>query len=104
MNRRNCKQQSKTYKTASKIDRFVVAAAQVEIQRLCCDPSAGRVIENVSNVVINRHSTVACVHGNRCKDVATARWSKAFIVGEIAVVQVDAVTLSHVYGSRELLL
>ena len=54
-------------------------------------------------MLLHEHSAVACVHGDLCQDAATAGRAEALVVGEIAAVEVDAVTLSHVYGARELL-
>ena len=54
-------------------------------------------------MLMHEHSTVACVHGDLRQDAATAGRSEALVVGEIGAVEVDAVTLSHVYGARELL-
>ena len=103
MNRRHGKEQSETYKPASRIYGLVVAAAQIEGQRLGCDSAARCVVQDVARMLLHEHSTVACVHGNLCQDAATACWSKALVVREIGAVEVDAVTLSHVYGARELL-
>ena len=103
MNRRHGKEQSETYKPASRIYGLVVAAAQIEGQRLGCDSAARCVVQDMTAVLMHQHSTVACVHGDLRQDAATAGRSEALVVGEIAAVEVDAVTLSHVYGATKLL-
>ena len=103
MNRRHGEEQRKTHGPTTQIDGLVVAAAQIEGQRLGCDPSARCVVQDVARMLWHEHSTVACVHGDLCQDAATAGRSKALVVREIGAVEVDAVTLSHVYGARELL-
>ena len=54
-------------------------------------------------MLMHQHSTMASVHRDLCEDAATAGRSEALLIREIGAVEVDAVTLSHVYGARELL-
>ena len=81
MNRRHGKEQSETYKPASQIYGLVVAAAQIEGQSLGCDTAAGRIIQNVTRMLMNEHSTMASVHEDLRQDAATAGWSEALVVG-----------------------
>ena len=103
MNRRHGKEQSETYKPASRIYGLVVAAAQIEGQRLGCDSAARCVVQDMARMLMHQHSTVACVHGDLRQDAATAGRSEALVVGEIAAVEVGAVTRAHVDGARKLL-
>ena len=103
MNRRHGKEQSETYKPASQIYGLVVAAAQIEGQRLGCDSAARCVVQDMARMLMHQHSTVACVHGDLRQDAATAGRSEALVIREIAAVEVDAVTLSNIDCARELL-
>ena len=103
MSWRHGKEQRETHGPTTQINGLVVSAAQIEGQRLGCDPSAGRVVQYMARMLLHEHSTVACVHGDLSEDAATTGRAEALVICEIAAVEVDTVAFPHIDRATELL-